>query len=407
MGVFREFPTSRVVAIGFTISISIGLVGVLFGVGWLQSFLGRAPASSLYGLHWILMIYGFLNIFIVGVSSTLHPLFFIKKPSPKHSLPVLTILTIGEVLITISYLNYLNPVIGLTIMIIANLIYAAYIISILNLSNPYFYYGDLLSLTGFIAYPITLLLGLMQLINGSPTNTQIYYPLILLYSYAIPVIFGVMVRLIKFKFSKINLTASKATFYSYILGLITLYIGYAIGGANPLIIASILILIASIGQIYAVNMFEHTVEEPYRSRLKEGDWRKYIFFTRHLNTGAIWLILSSITLIIFSLNTSLGLIPGQIYLWDMAIHSLTIGFIGNIIVAYAGYMLPSIVYRKYAYRSLSQIPLILLNTGNALRIAGDTFRILNIMEPYTPHSGILILLAYIYAIIMVIRLMRE
>lgn len=409
MGVFNVFTGVRVLVLGLILGFIFGFIGVFLGMLWLLGFLGGLWILGGYPLHWFTIVYGFLGIFVSGVSSVLHRLFYGGEFSRATGAAII-LMGIGT---SIYLIGLIQPslitvyILGLAIILLGSIIYLGYFVSIYKLNNPFFRYGDIFSLIGFIGFPVTIALTLHSIYGDWPTGYMVYMPLLSLYGFPIPIIYGVMTRLIKFKFSPLDLRASMLSLATYIPGLALLYIGLYTGGETPLTLAGIFLTLSALLHIKAVDMMEHEVEEPYRSRMKEGDWRKYIYFTRHLNTAALWLVAATILLALYPTLSTAVEGARRIYLWDMMIHSLTVGFIGNIILAYAGYMLPHLIKRKYAYRSLSLVPYAHLNAGNLLRISGDILRIYGIQEPITMASGLLILAAYIAGIIMIIRLLRE
>jgi len=85
--------------------------------------------------------------------------------------------------------------------------------------------------------------------------------------------------------------------------------------------------------------------------------------THHLFIAYFWGILGSILLIIYSLN--------ELRLYDAFIHSLSLGFIGTMILAHAPIIaLTALGLRK---KRNSYLPLILLTLANILRISTDIF----------------------------------
>ncbi|GBC75154.1 hypothetical protein HRbin06_00468 [archaeon HR06] len=85
--------------------------------------------------------------------------------------------------------------------------------------------------------------------------------------------------------------------------------------------------------------------------------------THHLFIAYFWGILGSILLIIYSLT--------ELRLYDAFIHSLSLGFIGTMILAHAPIIaLAALGLRK---KKNSYLPLILLTLANILRITTDLF----------------------------------
>ncbi|HIE36916.1 TPA: hypothetical protein EYP83_02010 [Candidatus Geothermarchaeota archaeon] len=139
--------------------------------------------------------------------------------------------------------------------------------------------------------------------------------------------------------------------------------------------------------------------------MRERDWIRYRYFTRHLNMAGLWLYTSYILLIIYLAIPSILPSP-DILIWDASLHSLTLGFIGNFIYAYGGIMLPPIILRKPAYRNLSYTPMIMLNTAVLLRIITDLINIFKGSYMAILHTS-LIIASLTYFIIMLTRLFNE
>lgn len=86
------------------------------------------------------------------------------------------------------------------------------------------------------------------------------------------------------------------------------------------------------------------------------------FFATLLRVSYIALLLGLISAVLYAINPSFNL-------YDLAIHIVTIGFIGITIMNFMPIMLPPIVGRNVNYTRFNMIPLIVLLTAVVLRIA--------------------------------------
>lgn len=86
------------------------------------------------------------------------------------------------------------------------------------------------------------------------------------------------------------------------------------------------------------------------------------FFATLLRVSYVALLLGLISAVLYAINPSFNL-------YDLAIHIVTIGFIGITIMNFMPIMLPPILGRNVNYTRFNMIPLIVLLTAVALRIA--------------------------------------
>lgn len=84
--------------------------------------------------------------------------------------------------------------------------------------------------------------------------------------------------------------------------------------------------------------------------------------------GYIWLIVGGIFALIFPINFA-----GPFY--DALIHSIMIGFVFSMVFAHAPIILPSVLGIKRTFKTILYLPLWLLHSTLALRIAADSFLI--------------------------------
>ncbi|MEM2237688.1 MAG: hypothetical protein QXR26_06525 [Candidatus Caldarchaeum sp.] len=85
---------------------------------------------------------------------------------------------------------------------------------------------------------------------------------------------------------------------------------------------------------------------------------------------------------------------------DAYIHSVAVGFPGNMIMAYVPILLPPLISKKTPYRGLSLAPAILVNLGNLWRVAASALS--GLAQAYL--SGLLMLAGLAWFVIIVHRL---
>jgi hypothetical protein len=117
--------------------------------------------------------------------------------------------------------------------------------------------------------------------------------------------------------------------------------------------------------------------------------QKYVSF--HVRLAYIWMILGIILAIIYvsALN--------YFVLYDSFIHSLTVGFIGTMLLAHAPIIFPTVLKKKTLIVP-SFSPLTLLTLGNVIRVGGDIILIItnsNLVRFIVGFSGWLILISFL------------
>jgi len=395
------FPTSRLTMSILVITAPLLIYGVYVGMGWLANFWASTPVdASLLPTHPSTMLYPVLTLFVMGVAYTLLPGFWGYRPSRVVALASTILFLAGELGALSLYLLRSQSPHPLIIGFIGVVIYAAYIASRVRLRYPVFTYADL-----YIVLSIAMLITVYGFrLWTAYTRGQVFptgldtYHLAVLLGFAAPMIYGVSVRTMKFKFTVVDNRLLAPSLLLHAAGLATLLPDMLMYRPPPTL--SLTLLLGS-SALYAVayNVFEHRPGKPYEDRMSERDWRRYLYFRRHINMGGAWLLISHILLLLYTLY-------GDRYLWDAGLHSLTLGFIANYIVAYAGVMLPPITIRKASYKALNPLPLILLNTGLILRVAADLSPGLRMMQMAHLHA-MMIYLAYAAFLATMLMLYRE
>ncbi len=395
------FPTSRITMSILLLTAPLLIYGVYVGMMWLANFWGLAPVDTrIIPTHPSTMLYPVLTLFVMGVAYTLLPGFWGYRPSRAVASISIALFLVGEAGALLLYLLGSPAPHPLVLGFLGVLVYASYIASRVRLRYPVFTYADLY---------ILLSIAMLLLVYGYrlwiafdrglvfPTGLDSYHLAVIL-GFAAPMIYGVSVRTMKFKFTVVDNRLLAPSLLLHLAGLAALLLDMT-GSRPPSPLAMTLLLGSSTLYALAYNVFEHRPGKPYEDRMSQRDWKRYLYFRRHINMGGAWLLAGHLLLLLYSLG-------GDRYLWDAGLHSLTLGFIANYIVAYAGVMLPPITVRRAPYKALNPIPLALLNIGVALRVAVDLYQPLRAMQAAHIHA-MLIYLAYAAFIATMIMLYKE
>ncbi len=163
--------------------------------------------------------------------------------------------------------------------------------------------------------------------------------------------------------------------------------------AYTLLIATSMIFAYSIYVMskYRVPEFLYTSEDPQArekiSRLK--------FFIPLLRVSYIMLVLGLVTALLYDLTPIFAL-------YDLAIHLVTIGFIGITIMNFMPIMLPPILGKDVNYTRFNMLPLIILLAGIVVRVAWNILPFITQVDRLMLGiSGFIVLLAMILYIRMI------
>jgi len=163
--------------------------------------------------------------------------------------------------------------------------------------------------------------------------------------------------------------------------------------AYTLLIATSMIFAYSIYVMskYRIPEFLYTSEDPQArekiSRLK--------FFIPLLRVSYIMLVLGLVTALLYDLTPTFAL-------YDLAIHIVTIGFIGITIMNFIPIMLPPILGKDVNYTRFNMLPLIMLLAGIVVRVAWNILPFITQVDRLMlGMSGFIVLLAMILYIRMI------
>lgn len=403
------FPTSVLAKKVIYLVYIASLAGVFVGGLWIY-ILWEKPLSNVstyISLHPSIMFYLVLLPFIMSVAYTFLPTFWNYKARLKFALSTVALLISGEATQIILVINSIYTPYSTIASTFGAGIFALYILSRIRLNNRVYRSADL-----YIALSMSILLFILGyriyyiFIYGSPLILNEYrYDHLFLTGFVVSLIIGVSVRTMKFKFTYVRDSILRYSFMLHLLGIILTILSLVLNRYMFFSLAAILFLLSTSIYGIAYKIFERYPGNEYASRMRERDWIRYRYFTRHLNMAGLWLYTSYILLIIYLTIPSILPSP-DILIWDASLHSLTLGFIGNFIYAYGGIMLPPIILRRPTYRNLSYTPMIMLNIAVLLRIITDLIYIFKGSYMTLIHTS-LIIASLTYFIIMLTRLFIE
>lgn len=118
--------------------------------------------------------------------------------------------------------------------------------------------------------------------------------------------------------------------------------------------------------------------------------QKYV--VAHTRVAYAWGIFGLLLALIYSADSM------RVDLYDPFIHAIAVGFIGTMLLAHGPVILPTVTGRKLDLNKLSLLPLAILSFGNLIRIGGDIISLTyvsTVLESIVGLSGWLILIAVI------------
>jgi hypothetical protein len=134
-------------------------------------------------------------------------------------------------------------------------------------------------------------------------------------------------------------------------------IGAALLG--QLLIATVLLLAASVGAVIALRVFQRS-QKPAKTLGVSGA------FPHFVRGAYVWLLVAAILGVFAALSDSYGGI------WGASRHSLTVGFIGTMVFAIGQRVLPAFCGMRLLYsKKLMFASLAVLNLGCLLRVASE------------------------------------
>ena len=344
------------------ISIAFMFLALLVGIFRLMAlnFLVTGILDELYALHSIIMVFGFLAVIIM--TERVAGMRMIPE-AQKLKAPVMMapFATLGLVAETVGYmwqvptLRFLGAVLlmGGCVAFIATLRF-------LKRNSE-----AKLSFDFMILSVVSLLLAAMVSAFTIPVDDMGF--IMLLLSFPVLFILGERIELTRIisspKSNKGFRRALMAAAGSIILFAVGSRESFSMLGNVTFLIGSVLLLVVFLSILIVEN---HNLRLLLKSR---RPLQHYI--SRHVRVAYAWAVIGMFLAICYSLRGF------EFDLYDPFIHSLTLGFIGTMMLAHGPVILPGVLKRKFNEEKLTMLPLAVLTLSVVLRVGGDLFMLVS------------------------------
>jgi hypothetical protein len=376
--------------------VILAFIGSSIGSLWMMSFFGIALPQVFHNsfqLHKTLQIDGFLTLLIMGIGYMIIPRFR-NIPLASTNLAYLSFLlvlcsiiiyVVHQVLPTIDSDNNnlikwsnLLRLFGITIFAIIVFLALRVRPKLLRLSD----YFIALSIITLIIINIVQSIGYNEYNNtNSLTHIQLWllFPILMIFGIeykTLPSFLGFIKPRRILGFTSFGLVSA-----SIVLGLISILL-YEESNLFP-IIFNIIFLSSALtfgGAVYITGDFDNSTEI---RRLIQGEKKaRYDFTAIHIKLSFLLLYIGITMAFLFNLFHE------TFAFYDLAIHTIAIGFIGTTITVYLPLMLPPVIGRTIHFTNFNKIPLLLIILSLGIRAIGD-FVLTQSSSPYLVLSPFL------------------
>jgi hypothetical protein len=396
-------------------------IGTSIGSIWMMSILGANLPQWLHGtfeLHKMLQMDGFLTLLIMGIGYMIVPRF------RNIQLGSVKLAYVSFLLILASLIFQFIQAVGdeknlsmcLVISRLSGLIIFVVIVFWTMRVRP-----KLLGISDyFIALSLVTLItiNVIDLSGYGYTNSLTHVQLWLLFP--ILMIFGIEYKTLPafLGFTRPRKASATASLVSISICMILGFVSVIFANMslllsvifNVTLSASVLLFATA---VYAFGGFDNREI----LRLIKGERKaRYNFIVIHIKISFLFLFIGVIMAILFNL-------VGQYFVfYDLAIHSIAIGFIGLTIALYLPLMLPPVVGKIINFTNFNNIPLFLIIVSLIIRVAGDFILVLpsyssslgyiwssshRILTYFFGLSGWFIVAAMLAFVIMIHKSMKE
>ncbi len=400
-----HFLTFAAAASGIFLALLAAFIGSKYSFDY---FAGQNSSSGLFYVHPVMEVFGFLTLFILGVSYVVLPRFKNAELGHKGAAALSIILLFSAN----SLWLYRTPTLqasGDILFILASVTSLALLAPVLGkpkgplaVAEPFFW----LSLISLI------LAGLMKLYFNVFLHRAGWssFPFleITLFGFPAMMVFGVETRTIHFRFVKLNkrslMLSYLAASVSIVLTALSMFLPQ---DDNFHLIPAVTILwsLSALLFLYGIRIFHYYVQPEVMNRMNERDRSRYFYFRDASSVAGAWLIAGLLFAPLFVSMVSLHSADAP-WIRDAFIHALGVGFLPVSIMSFTPTLLVSVLARRAPYRGLSSIPILIYTLGNAWRISVDVFNAagLNGLSASAPYSVILSATGFAMFIVMLFRM---
>ena len=338
--------------------------------------------ENIYGLHSILIIFGFLACVVMA-----------ERVAGVTVIPELKNSSVPLAMVPLIVLGVVSEIVGYTIgpdwsrYLGAALLFAGCLTFIFVLFKLASKTGVKLPFYFMIVSAVSLAAAAVLSAFSLPAGNSGF--IMLLLSFPLVFILGERVELTRFT-STPAVTRRFRLAFVLVVAAITLF---ALSSFLDYFFEAQMIALLAGSTLLLVTLFTVLLAESQNFKLlskSKEPLQRYVFF--HTRVAYAWGIVGVILAGIYFADSM------RIDLYDPFIHSIAVGFIGTMLLAHGPVILPSVTGKKLDATKISLLPLGIITAGNLIRVGGDlTFLAYNseIIEIIVGLSGWLILIAVI------------
>jgi hypothetical protein len=370
--VSEKMRSNRKVAIpGIAAATIAAVIGAVFGALWLMALSGTISSLTLTTSHPMLMLYGFVYGFVLSVASLLVPRFRNADPSRHTKLRLLSVIAVVAGAIARSLSGQGTPISTAALIVSAAgaASMAFYVFKTIGLPRgPLGASDPLLQHSVAVMVLVLVLHAFLERSGAAPFTTPGFLNLSLFGAVG-SMVLAVGIKTVHFR---VDLRLRRGIWWwispLQVIGS-TLSVAAVLSGDRVVeLLGTVFFAAALLLWVHSVDALRVVRSGVQYSRMNERDRKRYEYFAVHFVIAVLWGLSSSVFSVLYSLSS---MTSGALWYGfrDAAIHSFTVGFVGNMILAYAPIMLPGLLTGKTPYIGLSFWPAAYLNLGNALRTA--------------------------------------
>lgn len=376
----------------FVMSFLSVLAGTTAGLIWLFELSGLTRPLAQTRIHPDHQVYGFLLLFVSGVFFVLVPRFKNKDPG--------VMMAPAAALIGVTALDAVLALLGARpgdyLLLLSSVILLASALYLIRAPSGRFAVSDcfillsVLSLTASVAYRV--------LTPGWPYSKLEFVNLVLL-GFPTSMIYGVVLRTAHLRagVGGVGWGRAWASFFSHSLGLAMDALGLIGVLEAPAPVPRALYLAAFLALASSVRGFVVVTSGGSVERMSERDRARHRYFSIVFTMSLTWMLLG----LVVGLAASLVGAANHFGPRDAYIHSISVGFVGTMILAYAPILLPPLISRKVPHKGLTIYPAVVLTVGNLWRVVGFLAPQPNPLASYAWASGILVVSSMLWALVMI------
>jgi hypothetical protein len=373
------------------ISVAFMFLALLVGIFRLMAlnFFVTGILVELYALHSIIMVFGFLAVIIMservaGVR--------IIPGAQKLKAPVMMIpfVTLGVVVETIGYMWQVPTLRFLgAVLLMGGCVAFIETLRFLKRNSE-----AKLSFDFMILSVVSLLLAAMVSAFTIPVDDMGF--IMLLLSFPVLFILGERIELTRIVASPKSNKGFRRALVTAAASIILFAVG---SGERFTMLANVTFLIGSV--LLLVVFLSVLIVENHNLRLLLKSPRPLQHYvSRHVRVAYGWALIGMFLAVGYALSGF------EFDLYDPFIHSLTLGFIGTMMLAHGPVILPGVLKRKFNEVKLTMLPLAVLTLSVVLRMGGELFMLVSYSAAVrltVGFSGWLVLVAVLLFLSSIVR----